>query len=204
MSKIGILNLQGCKPQTTHSENIGFLNLKTTGELCFLDETTLSKRVFLPHSQNGNDETSKMFTCSCPDFKFNSKNKNIVCKHICFLICKVAKILKPYFYETKILNDDDFNALITKLTSENIWTDSAITKNIEKITMELFTQFTKPIADSCPICFNDLTENDKHIILSCPCCKNYVHTECIEVWMEKKMECVFCRSDCWDKYVSIK
>ena len=161
-------------------------------------------KIFKVQTTLTNNNESKMFTCSCPDFKFNCKYKNIVCKHICFLICKVGKIFKPYFYENNILNEDDFNVLIIKLTNENTWTAAAITKNIEKITMELFKQFTKPIADSCPICFNDLTENDKHIILSCPCCKNYVHTECIEVWMEKKMECVFCRSDCWDKYVSIK
>ena len=112
--------------------------------------------------------------------------------------------MKPYFYIDKILSDSDLELLINKLDSKNTWNDESLTKNIGKLTTEAFKQFIKIIGDDCPICFNDLTENDKPNLLSCPCCKNYLHTECIEVWLEKNKTCVFCRSNCWEHYHFIK
>ena len=145
-----------------------------------------------------------MFWCSCADHKFNSAKKNIMCKHISFLICKVAKILKVSVFENKRMNDEDFQLLLLKFN--NVWTDTTITKTSGKITMESFKNFTKTIDDCCPICFNDFedTPHEKELLLSCPVCKNYIHTECADIWLEQKETCAMCRSDIWEKYKVIK
>jgi hypothetical protein len=141
-----------------------------------------------------------MFTCSCGDFKFNSKKYDTICKHICFLVCKVAKILKPYFFETKKLSNDDFKLLLKKLNNINTWNDLSISKNYKKLTSEHFKQFIKPFDDCCPVCFNNFDSEDKNNILSCPCCLNYIHTECANIWLEEKNTCTICKSKCWENY----
>ena len=144
------------------------------------------------------------FWCSCADHKFNSVKKGTCCKHICFLVCKVMKLLDVEFFKTKTLTQEQIDALIQKLTSDTIWKDSTITKEFDKITLELFKNFSKQIDDACPICFNDLEENEKPLLLACPTCHNYTHKECIEIWLEKQQRCVLCKSDVWKNYDKVK
>lgn len=151
------------------------------------------------------DDPKGMFWCSCADHKFNSTKKNIVCKHICFLICKIGKVLKPEVFQNKKLSDEDLQVLLNKLTSSgDIWEDKTIAKILDKITLDTFKQFIKAIDDCCPVCFNDLTDADKPCLLSCPTCKNYIHAECAEIWMEQKLTCAMCRSDFWKHYDKVK
>ena len=146
-----------------------------------------------------------MFWCSCADHKFNSTKKNIICKHICFLICKIAKVLKPKVFEEKKLSEQDLANLLAKLTaSGDIWKDETIVKICGKITLETFTQFIKAIDDCCPVCYNDLEEANKPELLSCPTCKNYIHTECANIWLEQKQSCVWCKSEIWKNYNKVK
>lgn len=146
-----------------------------------------------------------MFWCSCADHKFNSTKKNIVCKHICFLICKIAKVLKPEVFENKKFTDIELAGLLTKLTSSgDIWQDCTIAKILGKITLDTFKLFVKAIEDCCPVCFNDLIEEDKPNLLACPSCKNYIHNECADIWMEQKKTCVLCKSDLWKYYDKVK
>ena len=148
-----------------------------------------------------------MFWCSCADHKFNSTKKNIVCKHICFLICKIAKVLKPEVFENKKFSDQDLAILLAKLTAKgdgDIWSDKTVAKILGKITLETFKQFAKAIEDCCPVCFNDLNEADKPDLLSCPTCKNYIHGECADIWLEQKQSCAMCKSDCWKHFAKVK
>jgi hypothetical protein len=144
------------------------------------------------------------FWCSCADHKFNSTKKNIVCKHICFLICKIAKFLKPEIFVNKKLADEDLAQLLAKLTSNSdIWQDQIVAK-LDKITLDTFKQFIKAIDDCCPVCWNDMTVNDKPILLACPICKNYIHSECADIWLEQKASCAMCKSDYWKYYERVK
>jgi len=52
------------------------------------------------------------FSCNCPDHTFNSKKKNIVCKHICYLVCKVANILDIAFFDCKQLTQEQFEVVV--------------------------------------------------------------------------------------------
>jgi hypothetical protein len=114
------------------------------------------------------------------------------------------KVLQPYFFDTKKLNQEHLDALIQKLTSDVIWKDTSVVKNLEKITLETFKSFIKQLEDCCPVCFNDLEENDKPHLLSCPTCHNYAHKECMEVWLEQQERCMLCKSDIWKNYNKVK
>ena len=51
-------------------------------------------------------------TCSCSNFK---RNKNIFCKHICYLVCSIGKIIKLGFFENKKLLDDEINKITKQI-----------------------------------------------------------------------------------------
>jgi hypothetical protein len=144
------------------------------------------------------------FYCSCADHKFNSAKHNSVCKHICFVVCKLLKFFDIKYFETKKLDNDKITELINKLTTTNIWNDEDLTKKLKTISLDTFRNFTKEIDDCCPICFNDIDDSMKDSLLSCPTCHNYVHTECMEVWLEQKQSCMLCKSSFWEKYKNVK
>ena len=145
----------------------------------------------------------RTFWCSCPDHKFNSVKKKMYCKHICFIVCKVGKILDPSFFETKILTPEQFDSLIAKAQdTTKLICDTTICRPPAEITSSYFKGTTKEITDDdvCPICFDALqspSSSNNNPLLSCPSCKNYVHKECMSVWLERKDTCVYCRSDVW-------
>lgn len=150
---------------------------------------------------NANDKGT--FWCSCPDHKFNSTKKNMVCKHICFLVCRVGKMLDPRFFNTKKLTSEQYETFKSKVENiHQILQDRSICRPKSEVTDELFTAHTKPITDEdiCPICYDGLQCSEKEDILSCPTCANYVHKGCMAVWLERKDSCVYCRCDSWKLY----
>jgi hypothetical protein len=162
-------------------------------------------KLYKPHSF---DKGS--FWCSCPDHKFNSTKKKMVCKHICFVVCKVAQIMDASFFETKNLSEDQFlfvkQKLETTTPGQRPYAEIAnlIIENQTHATMELFKRKFKDITDEdiCPICYDGFDENEGELIntLSCPLCKNYVHSHCINVWLERSDTCICCRSTVWRQY----
>lgn len=151
------------------------------------------------------DSNKGSFWCNCPDHKFNSTKKGTVCKHITFIVCKVHKYLKLSFFDNKKLPEEELTKLIEKLKSDSIWKDKGIAKKYKKITLELFKEQNKEIdeEDVCPICYDNLEEADKTHLLSCPQCSNYAHDECMEVWLENRDTCVYCKDDIWKNYKTL-
>lgn len=139
-------------------------------------------------------------TCSCPDFIFNSNKKNTLCKHICFLICKILKHYDIEFFNTKVLSTPIIEKLINKISNNNIFNDLNYTRKTDKITLDFYKHFTKDIDDCCPICFDDMDKKE----LACPCCHNMFHQECMEIWLEAQLVCSMCRSNLWKYYPSVK
>lgn len=158
------------------------------------------------YKQNSNPKGS--FWCSCPEHKFHSNKRGTVCKHICFLMCRVGRMFDPVFYETKQLSDTAFAAFIDKVENNpNLMKDINICRvssndNGEDAIKTAFRTCTKAITeeDMCAICFDNMNENPLLDILSCPDCKNNIHKECMEVWLERSKTCAYCRSDIWKKY----
>ena len=145
------------------------------------------------------------FWCNCPDHKFNSRKKHIVCKHICFLVCKVARIMDAGFFETQRLTQEQHALFLRTIAENTIFSDRSIVRQntvetprtgSQEQRRSIFMECRKPIEpeDSCPICYDDLASTP---CLNCPTCSNNVHRECMEVWLERSITCVYCRSTIW-------
>lgn len=165
------------------------------------------------------------FKCDCKDFKFRCSQKNIVCKHITFIICKVLCIFDLNYFSTKRMTKSQIKLIDNLIKSTSIWKNSDL--SIKFINSD-FKEKKKNIEndDKCPICLSFLniftnrqdtfnadsvsgqdTLNTNSVsgqdnqILNCPDCLNYVHKDCMEAWLynNNNNNCVYCRYP-WDNY----
>lgn len=153
------------------------------------------------------DKNNSNFTCNCMNFICRSKQHNSVCKHITFIVCKVLGIYDYKFFETKKLNKQ-YQKKLLKTINSSIWYDNNI--SIKYINYEFKQNVVRQlnINDKCPICcdyFNNIeiecdTTNSKEII-SCPECFNFIHKDCMDIWIKISNNCVYCRSYKWENYV---
>jgi hypothetical protein len=153
------------------------------------------------------DDPKGSFWCSCADHKFNSGKKNIVCKHICFIVCKVLKINQTYFFEPiiKRLSDEHITQLLAKFSdNSDMWKDKQYVRKSDFITIDDFKIFPKPISDTCTFCYDEMTDADKNVACACPICKHCFHEECMQVWLEAQDKCSFCSNNFWTYYKRIK
>ena len=151
------------------------------------------------------------FWCSCPDHKFNSGKKNMVCKHICFLVCRVGRILDPGFFETKQFTEEQFAGFKERVSQAVIFSAaSSAAAMAAEVAAEVaegrvlrankFRTITRTLTedDLCPICYD--CAGDASGLGACPDCTTVMHKDCMEVWWERNQRCVFCRSDVWRQY----
>ena len=156
-------------------------------------------KVYNQHQQGGT------FWCSCADHKFNSAKKNTVCKHICFVVCKIMRILQTYFFETKTLSSEHLNLLLEKFQENaELWKDTNVVRLTNTLKYDTFKTFTKVIDDTCSICFDQMTEVDKPLLVSCPSCKNCFHEECMYIWLENYDRCTICFNNVWKNFYHCK
>ncbi len=153
------------------------------------------------------DDPKGSFWCTCADHKFNAGKKNIVCKHICFIVCKVLKITQTYFFEpvVKRLSDEHLQQLLAKFANNSdMWKDKQYVRKSDFITIDDFKIFPNPISDTCTFCYDEMTNGDKDIACACPICKHCFHEECMQVWLESHDKCSFCSNNFWTYYKRIK
>ena len=160
--------------------------------------------------------------CDCPDGRSWAKKFKVICKHSCFVLFKVVKIFNEnngsvlnynkqpinYFLNNK-LNIDEYNYIKTFLEKKSISSDVINQSLIDKFKhlstcnndpKELFKHSIRTLDpdDDCPICY-DSFGIDNTLLLTCPDCHNYVHTSCMEKWLQYNKSCVYCRSETWTK-----
>lgn len=148
------------------------------------------------------------FWCSCPDQKFNGRKKNLYCKHISFLVCRVGQIFSPEFFESKQFTAEQHARFKERIESAFVFRDpSLIATEQSAIARAPLVAVVRPEfccskaveeGDSCPVCYDDMTGEAQ--LLGCPTCKNNIHRQCMEVWLERNVTCVYCRSDVWRNY----
>ena len=156
---------------------------------------------FYKHGENAKGS----FWCSCPEHKFQSTKKQTVCKHICFLVCRVGQLYNPEFFATKHFSREDFDKFVAKVeNNESLMKDASICRSAETVITKnsQFHQRYREVCDDdmCAICFDEMAEAPAEKILSCPDCHNNIHLECVRVWLERNITCVYCRSDVWRQY----
>lgn len=150
-------------------------------------------------------ENKGTFWCSCADHKFNSGKKNIVCKHICFIVCKVLKVLQTYYFDSKKLTPEHLAQLLSKFDSNSeMWSDAKMVRKSNKVTIQDFKNFPTCINDTCTFCYDEMTELDRPVSVSCPLCKHCFHEECMGVWLESQSKCSFCSNNYWQYYKRIQ
>jgi hypothetical protein len=139
------------------------------------------------------------FKCDCKDFVHRCESKNLLCKHISYLICKVFGIFDLNFFNTRRLNEMQIEDALMCLSSTYLWQNRHF--SIKNVNQE-FKYFYKPfdVNDFCPICRDPF--NSEESVVSCYECHNYVHKECMKVWLEQCYTCVYCRSACWYNFIA--
>ena len=55
---------------------------------------------------------AETFSCQCPEYR---KKKNIMCRHICFLVCSLAKIVVLRFFKYKRLTENELIQFYDKI-----------------------------------------------------------------------------------------
>lgn len=132
------------------------------------------------------------FSCDCKDFVFRSNSKGIVCKHISFLMCNVLNIWDHNYFKTKITNLDIHNLI----NNSTIWNNNNVSiKFLNANFKHSDKEFNKD--DRCPICYENFNDAP---VLNCPDCKNYVHSDCVKIWLTYSDFCCYCRSTCWEDF----
>jgi hypothetical protein len=163
---------------------------------------TYTIRFFEPSTEEHTEEHGQ-FWCSCPSHTFGARRYNMVCKHICFLVCRVGRIYDANFFRYKHLTREQHAEFMGRIESSTVISamcqGSPSTTPLSNSLQDRFRLGGRTIVeeDTCPICCDAMTANE---ILCCPECANNMHRECMHVWLERQRTCVYCRSDVWRFY----
>jgi hypothetical protein len=166
--------------------------------------------------------------CDCPDGKGWARRNHCVCKHCCFVLCKVLRIYPPTiglcdleFWKTLRFTADDMTRIDQAMqrllqdgskyqSEELIHRFHQLQQQHESVSFEPEPSKLASIdreQDECLICF-DLLFDDKKTdqIAGCPVCKNLVHRACMDKWLKSSSSstCVYCRSDVWSRWTNNK
>lgn len=138
------------------------------------------------------------FTCNCKDFTFRAKSRDIVCKHITFIICKVLGIYDHTFFETKKLSSDYQKRMARIIGSSGLWNNNSI--SVKHLNSEFNKNTVRKLntEDPCPICCDTFGSGET---ISCPSCHQFVHKSCMDIWLKQSDKCVYCRSENWSNYI---
>ena len=159
---------------------------------------------------------NKTIYCTCPDNTVHCKRVGCICKHCCFVLCKVLRVFdtsSAFFNGRLTFNDTEEQKIRDAIKKVNLTNSDYINpelldlyKNEETTTTttqnkdELYLQKrTTTDDDLCAICYDGFTSNVKNV--ECPACHNVMHKGCIEKWLSMdKKTCVYCRSEVWKNY----
>lgn len=141
-------------------------------------------------------------SCDCPDFSTPRNGHRYLCKHICFVLCKICKLYDPDIFNSLSLNEAHHLLLSHRLSSARLGSDiidqdlvnrfaRLTSKTDEEEKQEDLGSKTFTEDDECPICFDQLLETDT---IECNTCHNHVHGECLKKWLLIQKKCVYCRS----------
>jgi len=164
--------------------------------------------------------TDTYVDCDCPDSRSWAKKFKVCCKHVCFVLFKVVKVFSENnnlvldwnkqntsFFTNLKLSPEEYKYIKSFLEAKKVSTDvinQSLVDKYNKISTQdpndMFKHSVRVLdpQDDCPICY-DVFGIDIQNLLSCLDCQNYVHTNCMNKWLEHNTTCVYCRSECWSK-----
>lgn len=144
-------------------------------------------------------------SCTCPD----AERKGL-CKHIIFIMVKVLQVPQhsELVYQTALLQTElaqIFAAAPEPTASVQAKKEviAAYNKSMGIDTGETQEEASsssapapavvndkKPEGD-CPVCFEDMTGGEA--LESCHTCRNYLHKDCLTMWLKIQPTCCYCR-----------
>lgn len=185
-----------------------------TQRLYLINQTDISKegnleRKYAVLGSTGNVydvNICKLPTCSCPDF-----GRSRLCKHILFVVLKVLRVDS----RSELVFQD---ALLQSELAE-IFKNAPPAPNDIQAKAEVLTAYNKMVGESssssssaaepaeappapvndktpegdCPVCFEDLPNGEA--LDSCLTCKNFIHVDCLKMWLSRSKTCCYCRND---------
>ena len=152
--------------------------------------------------------------CSCPDARSHAAHQKVVCKHCCFVLLRILRIIEVRdhtsasgFFDSLQLSPQELAAAaraFAHISRSGVETSplptlaqsSSSSPPVPKMATRYSTSLldVKPVkeGDTCPICFDDLMGT---ACSACGTCKNSLHTQCLQKWIDMgKHTCVLCRS----------
>ena len=168
-------------------ERLYLLEAKCIGGWSFIVRGSTGKNYDIVLSAN-------KVSCSC----FDCKQRRRICKHIYFIIGRVAQNKELLVQLGDNLNVNVFE--LDPLLSEKI------NNRINGRAIEVASPTVAPSSQSaverdttCSICYED---TEVHAV-ACSSCKNVFHTECINIWTSRNPTCPLCRKR-WLRYAVSK
>lgn len=145
--------------------------------------------------------TDGVLFCNCPDHRSHCQKHRIVCKHVCFVLCRIARIDNPDVFIERRLPQETIATLQVRMT---YWRDM-----YDVLDRELCDRFAaletshetaatieaRPLESDaeCAICFDVLVQEPVIALEHCTSCRNTLHAACIRKWLETQTRCVYCR-----------
>ncbi len=151
--------------------------------------------------------------CNCPDMLMHARKSGCVCKHVCFLIYKVANAHEPEALTTREpfpMDEITLNQFVARLENRTELPASVFDQGLAlKFTDKNFSVGINAFLPSkdariesatCPVCFDSIDDNLVTSCHMCPACKNLVHKTCMEkyaIHKNNQVSCIYCRSTAW-------
>jgi hypothetical protein len=194
-----------------HSSNIREIQKRRISKL-------LTQRFFLLRHNNSLNEsiiklkisgsTGNVYTievkpnkisCDCPDYISHFKRYRVLCKHICFVICRICKIEDEDIFSFLEFSENHYEILKARLNegfNDDI-VDVVLSKKLETLEINKNTIITpRNMDEDCLICYEKIS-GDMTGLVCCYLYRNAIHKECAIQWSKTSQQnkCVICRSE---------
>ena len=176
-------------------EPIYLLTKKQDGHKYMFEVCGSTKNVYKVQIYN----TSKMIYCNCPDARSYAKNSGVICKHSCFILVKVLKLINQEdYFNIYLFNEEQLEYIKNKFNSLEFVENEFIKmdyidkyKNLKDTNITV----TPNIELICPICYDELDEiENKKKNNQCKCCSKIFHNSCLDKWITLgNNTCPYCR-----------
>lgn len=153
-----------------------------------------AKWKFVVRGSTGNRYTvsilSNSVSCNC----FDCKRRKATCKHIYFIVGRVAQdheLLKDMGSQLTFPILDKITPKLLRRLGSSIPTNESSCQN----TLPEIDRSNVPRDTTCSICYEDLESSESFgDVDTCTVCKNGYHKDCIAIWLRNKDTCPMCRN----------
>lgn len=136
--------------------------------------------------------------CNCPDYK-QRKNR---CKHIYFVLIRIMNVIDP---DQEFYSNNELLLMFKNIpnVTNYLKISDDLKKNYDSLKNKKISE--KDLDDACPICLDDLLNDEKLITCKFSCGK-HVHFDCYNMYNKNKLtkDCIYCKYSLdQEKYVNI-